>query len=111
MLTFKFNYFGFAVDEKHREILTSAIQINQQKEVLTSVRSELVNIVNTEDSYQIINSVKQLNADIKNRIDLNDDWVQIKLHFEKVHPEFFNHLKNDFPDLTMQEAYKCFVTG
>jgi tetratricopeptide (TPR) repeat protein len=98
------------LDEKHREILTHAMQIYQQKEVLTSVRSELVNIIGIENSPEIINSVKQLNSEIKSRIDLSDDWTQIKIHFEKVHPLFFNQLKTDFPDLTLHELKLCAYT-
>ncbi len=98
------------LDEKHREILTHAIQINQQKEVLTSVQSEIVGIIKLEDPLEIINSVKQLTSEIKTKIDLSDDWQQIKLHFEKVHPEFFNRLKIDFPDLTINELKLCAYT-
>jgi len=98
------------LDEKHREILTHAIQINQQKEVLTTVQSEIVGIIKLEDPLEIINSVKQLASEIKTKIDLSDDWQQIKLHFEKVHPEFFNRLKTDFSDLTINELKLCAYT-
>jgi uncharacterized membrane protein len=95
------------LDEKHREILTHVMQINQQKEVLTSVQSEINNIIKLEKPDRIMDSVKQLNADIKTRLDLSDDWDQIKLHFEKVHPEFFNRIKNDYPQLTVYDLKIC----
>jgi tetratricopeptide (TPR) repeat protein len=98
------------LDEKHREILTHALQINQQREVLTTVQSEIVDIVKLADPREIINSVKQLTSEIKTKIDLSDDWQQIKIHFEKVHPEFFSRLKADFPNLTTNEMKLCAYT-
>ena len=98
------------LDEKHREILTHAIQINQQKEVLTSVQSEIINIIKLEEPEKIINSLKQLTSEVKTRIDLSDDWYQIKLHFEKVHPEFFQKLISEFPGLTVNELKLCAYT-
>jgi len=95
------------LDEKHREILTHAIQINQQKEVLTSVQEEISNIIQLGKPDIIIDSVKQLNAAIKSKLDLSDDWDQIKVHFEKVHPEFFIRIKDDYPDLTVNDLKLC----
>jgi DNA-directed RNA polymerase specialized sigma subunit len=33
----------------------------------------------------------------------NDDWVQFRIVFEKVHPNFINEQKLQFPDLTQAE--------
>jgi tetratricopeptide (TPR) repeat protein len=98
------------LDEKYREILTHTLQINQQREVLTSIQSEITDIIKLEDAQEIINSVKLFNSEIKSRIDLSDDWQQIKLHFEKVHPDFFDKLKSDFPELTTHELKMCAFT-
>ena len=54
-----------------------------------------------------ITKLKQLNAAIKSKLDLSDDWDQIKVHFEKVHPEFFIRIKDDYPDLTVNDLKLC----
>jgi tetratricopeptide (TPR) repeat protein len=93
--------------EKHREILTHSLQINQQKEVFSSINSKLVNILKLEDPLKIKQSVNLLNAEVKASVDLSDDWAQIKLHFEKVHPQFFITLKNEYPGLSNNELKLC----
>jgi tetratricopeptide (TPR) repeat protein len=93
--------------EKHREILTHSLQINQQKEVFSNINSKLVNILKLEDPLKIKQSVNLLNAEVKASVDLSDDWAQIKLHFEKVHPQFFITLKNEYPGLSNNELKLC----
>ena len=93
--------------EKHREILTHSLQINQQKEVFSGINSKLVNILKLEDPLKIKQSVNLLNAEVKASVDLSDDWAQIKLHFEKVHPQFFITLKNEYPGLSNNELKLC----
>ena len=93
--------------EKDREILTHILQINQQKEVLTDVRTEIDEIIHNYKPEEIQSSVAQLKSSINTRINLSDDWKQIKLHFEKIHPNFFSSLKTDFPDLTLNDLKYC----
>jgi tetratricopeptide (TPR) repeat protein len=96
--------------EKQRELLSNALHINQQKEMLTNVKSEILNILQLKSAEKAFNSLKSLNTDLKSKIDMSDNWSQIKIHFEKVHPNFFNKLKEDFPDLSSNELKLCAYT-
>ncbi len=93
--------------EKDREILTHILQINQQKEILTNVKEEVTGFVNYDNMEEVYNSVKKLNSDILTKIKLCDDWEQIKLHFEKVHPSFFSNLRIKHQHLTINELKMC----
>ena len=90
------------LDLKHSEILNNVLQINQQKELFTSILTDVDKIIKSEPE-KIMGYVKLLTEGIKNKIDLSDDWEQIKLYFEKVHPGFFDNLKNDYPDLLLSD--------
>ncbi|NLT51197.1 MAG: tetratricopeptide repeat protein [Ignavibacteria bacterium] len=97
----------FQVYEKDREILTHILQINQQKEILTNVKEEVTGFINYDNMEEVYNSVKKLNSDILNKIKLCDDWEQIKMHFEKVHPSFFSNLREKHQHLTINELKMC----
>jgi tetratricopeptide (TPR) repeat protein len=96
--------------EKQRELLSNAMHINQQKDLLSSVKTEIMNILGLKSAEKAFVSLKNLDRDLKSKIDMSDNWSQIKLHFEKVHPIFFNKLKEDFPDLSINELKLCAYT-
>lgn len=100
----------FDLHEKNREILTHSMQIHQQKEVFSNINSKLITILRLEDPDKIKNSVNHLNSEVKKSMDLSDDWDQIKIHFDKVHPDFFHTLKKDYPDLSVNELKLCAYT-
>jgi len=96
--------------EKQREILTHSMQIYQQKEVLSNIGSKLNIILEQQEPVKIKSSVKILNDEVKTSIGLSDDWEQIKLHFEKVHPLFFKTLKDEYPELSVNDLKLCAYT-
>lgn len=91
------------LDKKHREVLAHVMQINQQKETLTSVFDEVKTIISLRGPEEKDEYARQLMTEIKSKINLNDDWNQIKFHFEKIHPDFFTNLKNEFPMLSLND--------
>lgn len=48
-----------------------------------------------------------ISRNLKNSISFEKDWDKIKLHFEKVHPQFFSILSGQFPNLTPNELKHC----
>jgi tetratricopeptide (TPR) repeat protein len=96
--------------EKQRELLSNAMHINQQKDLLSSVKTEIVNILALKSAEKAFITLKNLNRDLKSKIDMSDNWSQIKLHFEKVHPTFFDKLRETFPDLSINELKLCAYT-
>jgi len=93
--------------EKDREILTNVLQISQQKEDFTNVRSEIEKILSKDNSDKVLDSFQELNTIITAKIKLSDDWEHIKIHFEKVHPDFFSRLKSEFQGLTQNDLKLC----
>jgi tetratricopeptide (TPR) repeat protein/DNA-binding CsgD family transcriptional regulator len=96
--------------ERNRELLSNSLLINQQKEVFSNVNSKLEEILKHQEPVKIKNSVFLLQTELKASAKLSDDWDQIKLHFEKVHPHFFNSLSKEYPDLSVNELKLCAYT-
>ena len=101
---------AFELDEKHRKLLTNTMQQEQQKEFLTELIDALSDLKNNNEKNKIEHNINQLISIIKGKINQSDDWERIKLYFEKVHPEFFDKLKNDYPALSVNELKFCAYT-
>lgn len=93
--------------ERDREILMHVMQINQQKEMLSTFQEQVDSIIDTKEPELFYESVQQLKSTIGAKIKVTDDWGQIKMHFEKVHPAFFSQLKTEYENLTVNELKLC----
>lgn len=89
----------------HRELSSSTMYAFQRNEILGKIQ-ELVKDIEPEkkDMKVKVQEVKQI---IKSNIDNSDDWERLKLHFEKVHPNFFLFLHEKYPTLTQNELKHC----
>ena len=78
---------------KNRKLATSAMQIMSKNNVL----KEIENILNNSDESLLRKQISRL---VKNNVNFDKDWEQLRIHFEQVHPHFFSSLKKQFPGLT-----------
>jgi DNA-binding CsgD family transcriptional regulator len=98
------------LDEKHRTLLTSTMQKEQYQEFFTELIDELTQIKGNTDKKELTQSIDKVLNLVKGKINQADDWDKIKLYFEKVHPEFFEKLKTEYPDLSVNELKFCAYT-
>ncbi len=49
-------------------------------------------------------SIREINQIIKSTSHIDNDWGNFMLHFDKVHPDFFNHIKLRYPKITESES-------
>ncbi len=85
-----------------RELASSALNMVQKNELLTLLRQQLQKL-NWMDRYHTKKNVEELNQLLQSNIQLDSDWNKFKLHFEQVHPHFFENLKQQHPSLTAKE--------
>lgn len=81
------------IELKNRKLATSAMQIMSKNNVLQEIETILSN---SDESHLRM----QVNRLLKNNVNFDKDWEQLRLHFEQVHPHFFSSLKKEFPGLT-----------
>lgn len=90
------------LDMHQRELASSALNMVQKNELLTLLRGQIQKL-NWMDRYHAKKSVEELDQLLQSNIQLDNDWSKFKLHFEQVHPHFFEDLKKKHPSLTAKE--------
>ncbi len=100
-------------DEKHAEILEAKIreitsyslQLSNKNEILKQI-SDLAQQL-PEHKKDVSEIRKKINGIVKNNLSTDSDWENFKLHFDKVHPRFFEKLKAACSGLTETNLRLC----
>jgi len=94
------------LDLINRELATSSIFISQKNKIIGLIKKDLNRLVKKGKTI----TRKEI-ADVLNTIDQNikfdNDWYRIKAHFEKIHPGFFDRLREKHPLLTPTDHKLC----
>lgn len=93
------------IQKKEREISSSTLLITNKNEVLKQL-SDITNRYSDEGKVPR-DFVREVNAVIGDSLKNDDEWSRFRLHFDSVHPDFFNKLKAASPDLTENDLRLC----
>lgn len=85
-----------------RELALSTLNMVQKGELLAFLKEQLQKL-NWMDRYHTKKNLQEINTVLENNVQLDSDWSKFKLHFEHVHPNFFEELKKSHPNLTARE--------
>jgi DNA-binding response OmpR family regulator len=94
------------LDLINRELATSSIFISQKNKIIGLIRKDVNRymrkgkIITKAD---FVNILKTIDENVK----FENDWYRIKAHFEKIHPGFFDRLREKFPQLTPNDHKLC----
>lgn len=93
------------INSKNRELSTSALMLTRKSEVLGKIQ-DLSDLFyrKQEISKGFHTALKKMVSD---NIRLEEDWSDFKLHFEKVHQDFFHKLRNHSNALTENDLRLC----
>lgn len=91
------------IDFKNRELTSSAVHLSNKNEILSHIDSKIKSLENWEDNPKL----KELRIIIKQNLQLDQDWDIFKKHFIEVHPDFFNAIIGEYPDLTNDDLKLC----
>lgn len=95
------------INFKNRELLTMTINLVQRGEVLTKIKeiiSSLMKKDTSDDSSPAFRNLLKLIREVEKS---NEDWDQFAIHFNNVNIDFFNTLKQAYPDLTANDLKLC----
>jgi len=93
------------IDAKEREIISYTILVSHKNKMLVRIRELLSQMFeNKENSIKI---AKKIDKIIQNNLTLDEEWENFKMHFEKVHPQFFEKLKQQSDELTEENLKMC----
>ena len=92
------------LDLRNREITSKTMGQMQTNEVLTEVIEKLTHLGNNPKANE--NNLPMIIRDLKGMID-DGSKKDFDYYFVQVHPDFYTHLKQDFPNLTINELRLC----
>ncbi|MFC2102474.1 response regulator [Bacteroidota bacterium] len=87
------------LDLINRELATSSIFISQKNKIIGLIRKDLNRLLKKGKVITKTEITEVLDT-IDENIKFDNDWYRIKAHFEKIHPGFFDRLREKHPQLT-----------
>jgi DNA-binding NarL/FixJ family response regulator/DNA-binding CsgD family transcriptional regulator len=94
------------MDLINRELATSSIFISQKNKIIGLIRKDVTRYLRKGKTITKSDFVKILKT-IDENVKFENDWYRIKAHFEKIHPGFFDRLREKFPQLTPNDHKLC----
>jgi len=90
------------LEANQRELASTTLYMVQKNELLAALKTQMAELKKAsrgtrQEGLPEIESLLQAN------LHLDDDWARFRLHFEQVHPLFFNELETKHPTLTNNE--------
>jgi DNA-binding CsgD family transcriptional regulator len=94
-----------ALDFRNQELTTYALHMAQKNSMLEELRAciQELGLAQKESAPKY----KRLTRLIDYSFTLDKDWDEFKLYFERVHPDFFGRLKEQYPSLSANELRLC----
>lgn len=93
------------IDLKNRELSSTSLLLSEKNSILKNTL-KIIEKYNMDGSLsdKLMKPVKTL---INDNLQNEDEWEMFKIHFEKVHPDFFTALKIKYPALSETELKYC----
>lgn len=99
------NKFATELEYSKRELVTTTMQVLSKNKTLTEINEYLHNLSSNDsknkESYRVLSKM------ISDNINLDSDWEQFKMHFERVNAGFFDNLQNAYPELSQGDLKVC----
>lgn len=95
------------IEFKNSELATTAMHLVQKEEFITRIRGELQHLEKAGMEKPGPTEVKKLLRSLSEEEELNKEWEQFSVHFNKVHSNFLIILKEKFPSLKAHELKLC----
>lgn len=92
---------------KNSELASIAMHLAQRGELLSKIKDEMQQINKNPKNEEPLNNLKKVVRILSEEEKLNDGWDQFAVHFDKVHNDFLNIMKEKYPELKPHELKLC----
>jgi tetratricopeptide (TPR) repeat protein len=93
------------LDAKTREITSYSLLVSNKNHLLKQIMELNVQVLdNKENATEIAIKIDEI---IQNNLNIDKEWENFKMHFDKVHPHFFEKLKQLCSNLTEENLKVC----
>ena len=94
------------LDTNQRELTTATVFAQQKTRLLEDLTARLEALARRVPEPQRA-AVADMKRTIRQHLHVADDWERVTLHFEKIHPQFFEQLRQQHPALTPNDLKQC----
>lgn len=94
------------LDANQRELASISLYMAQKNELLIKLKTQLKDVKKYSPSSKQ-EELKDMESMLQSNLYLDEEWTKFTLHFEQVHPNFFEELKVNHPNLTKNEIRLC----
>ncbi|GAB3793705.1 hypothetical protein GCM10028819_05790 [Spirosoma humi] len=91
------------LDVNQRELASTTLYIVQKNEMLAGLKTQLAKLTKYYPTVRQ-QGLKGIESILQSNLYLDADWGKFKVHFEQVHPHFFENLQIKHPNLTKHEV-------
>ena len=95
------------IEFKNSELATTAMHLVQKEEFITRIKGGLQHLDKGGMDKAAPGEVKKLLRSLSEEEDLNKEWEQFSVHFNKVHSDLLIILKEKYPSLKAHELKLC----
>jgi DNA-directed RNA polymerase specialized sigma24 family protein len=98
-------YFQHQLNKKNREMLVSAVNIFQNKKLITVIKSEIFKEITEISETQKLQLIRVLDRfeNISNSI----NWDVFEVRFTELNEDFYTKIQIEFPNLSSNEVRLC----
>ncbi|WPP50413.1 tetratricopeptide repeat protein [Catalinimonas niigatensis] len=94
------------LEHKHKELTSYSLNFIQKNELVDDIKESL-RLLKKNSDQQTGKKLEQIQRMLNTNFQIDRDWEDFRLHFEKVHQRFFIQLKERCPDLSPSELKLC----
>ncbi|BDD06677.1 response regulator [Aureibacter tunicatorum] len=97
------------IELKNRKLSTATLLTYEKNNILNELNEELSNIIgkNEKGAVPSTKELKLIKKKINSYLELDTSWKDYKMHFEEVHPKFFETLGEKLPQLNPKDTKLC----
>jgi len=97
----------FEISHRDRQLTAYTMNLAQKNEMLHSLKESINELKKRANSNAMNKELARITHTIDTNFQEDKDWEDFKLHFENVHPDFFEKLKQTHPQLTQNDLRLC----
>ncbi|MCB9035484.1 MAG: hypothetical protein H6557_02580 [Lewinellaceae bacterium] len=88
-------------------LAASTMNLVVKNEFIEAIKEELKELKQRGENPKTKRALEKIVKEIDIALRLQEDWEQFEYHFDQVHGDFLNRLRNDYPDLSPKEQKLC----
>ncbi|SHE52457.1 regulatory protein, luxR family [Mariniphaga anaerophila] len=91
------------LENKSKELASIVMRISYSNDLLNRTREQLMKVVNKMVHTESKQQVQRLVNSLEKELNQDDDWKQFEVHFDQVHENFIQHLREQYTELTPKD--------